>query len=313
MYSLNKRGVAGLGFLVGFMVVVGALIYFSPEPSTLNKEMATISSKVTRPKPQNQSQTNKETETVLDFKVDIDSGSASFAYNTSDEYIVIRNESNVPINLTGWKLKNSRANRPYDRGGNIVYYPSEEALIPKGTSYISPVGTSPLQNIILKEGEDAIVTTGNIGSRSPYLIVSFKENICSGYLNSMPEYSFTPRLSKKCPLPEQELGVANLPYECQAFIRNLNRCEIPKFNAKDENGDTCSNCVNGQMLQSSCVEFIKTHYNYASCIALHGLDSNFYLSTWRIFLGKRWEMWAENRETISLFDQIGRLINSLSY
>jgi len=90
-------------------------------------------------------------------------------------------------------------------------------------------------------------------------------------------------------------------------------CRTPEFNTRDREEDICYNCVDGKLLSSSCVAFIKSHFNYGSCIANHASNPNFSGRTWRIFLGKGWEMWAEDYETIELFDQLGRLVDSRSY
>jgi len=240
-------------------------------------------------------------------------GNASYTYQPYEEYISIYNGGRESINITNWQLKNNKDKRAYDLGNGLRYFPADIAKISQATLFISPSGLNKLQDIILKPNETAIITTGSIGSQLPYKIVSFKENICSGYLENLSEYAFTPALTRNCPRPADELGVNALDTECRKFIEGMSSCRTPKFNTKDREGEICYNCVDSKLLSISCVAFIKNHFNYGSCIANHANDSNFSGRTWRIFLGKGWEMWADRYETISLLDQFGKLITEESY
>ncbi|MDO8471243.1 MAG: lamin tail domain-containing protein [bacterium] len=240
-------------------------------------------------------------------------GNASYIYQPYEEYITIYNRGREPVDITNWQLKNAKDKRAYDLGGSLKYFPADTAKIGQAAPFISPMGTNIFQNVILQDGETAIITTGSVGSQVPYKIVSFKENICSGFLEDLPEYTFTPPLTRNCPGPRDEPGVSALDTECRKFIERMTPCRTPEFNTRDREGDICSNCVDGKLLSGSCVAFIKSHFNYGSCIANHANNSNFFGRTWRIFLGRGWEMWAEDYETIELFDQFGRLVDSRSY
>lgn len=240
-------------------------------------------------------------------------GNASYTYQPYEEYITIDNRGREPVDITNWQLKNGKDKRAYDLGGSLKYFPADTAKIGQAATFVSPSGLNKFQNVVLKESETAIITTGSVGSQVPYKIVSFKENICSGFLEDLPEYTFTPPLERDCPRPADELGVNALDTECRKFIERLSPCRTPKFDTRDSEGDICSNCVDGKLLSSSCVAFIKSHFNYSSCIANHVNDANFSGRTWRIFLGRGWEMWAEDYETIELFDQSSRLVDSNAY
>ena len=240
-------------------------------------------------------------------------GNASYTYQPYEEYITIDNRGREPVDITNWQLKNAKDKRAYDLGGSLKYFPADTAKIGRAAPFVSPMGTNIFQNVILQDGETAVITTGLIGSQLPYKIVSFKENICSGFLEDLPEYTFTPPLARNCPGPRDEPGVSALDTECRKFIERMTPCRTPQFNTRDREGDICSNCVDGKLLSGSCVTFIKSHFNYGSCIANHVNKSNFSGRTWRIFLGRGWEMWAEDYETIELFDQFGRLVDSRNY
>ena len=240
-------------------------------------------------------------------------GNAPYAYQPYEEYITIDNRGRESVNITGWQLKNGKDKRAYNSGGVLRYFPSDTATIGQATLSLTLTGSNILQNLVLQSGETAIVTTGSAGPQSPYRIISFKENICSGFLEDLPEYAFTPALARNCPVPANEPGVSTLENECREFIERMPSCRTPEFNTRDSEGDICYNCVDGKLLSSSCVTFIKSHFNYGSCIANHSKDSNFSGRTWRIFLGNGWEMWAQKYETIKLFDQLGRLVDDYTY
>lgn len=246
-------------------------------------------------------------------RISISAGNASYAFQPNIEYISLYNSGRDPVDITGWQLKNGKENRVYYLGGSLQRFSSDTATIPQAANFISPSGPSILRNLILGPGETAIITTGQVGSSIPYSIVSFKENICSGYLEEMPEYSFTPSLTRNCPRPANEPGLENLDIPCRKFIERLPSCRTPIFDTKDRQGNPCNTCINGERLSSVCAAFIKERINYGSCIMRYKDEPNFSGRTWRVFLGQGWEMWANEYETIELFDRLGRLINSRSY
>ncbi|MBI2065537.1 MAG: hypothetical protein HYT68_00490 [Candidatus Zambryskibacteria bacterium] len=245
--------------------------------------------------------------------ISLGTGNSSYVYQPYEEYITINNRGKEAVNITGWQLKNGKDERAYDYGGSLRYFSADAATIPQAALFISPTSFNIFQNILLESGETAIVTTGQPGPSLPYKIVSFKENICSGYLEALPEYTFTPPLTRNCPRPVDELGVSALDTECRRFIERMVPCRTPEFNTRDRDGEICYGCIDGQLLSNACNAFIKNHFNYPSCIAYHQTDSNFSGRTWRIFLGKGWEMWAKEYETIKLFDLLGQLVASRSY
>ena len=247
--------------------------------------------------------------------ISIGTGNAAYTYQSYEEYITIYNRGREPIDITNWQLKNGKDKRAYDLGGDLRYFPADTAKIGQAVLFVSPSGLNQFQNVVLKPSETAIITTGKIGPQSPYNIVSFKENVCSGYLEELPEYAFTPPLTRNCPRPENEPGVSALDTECRRFIERMSSCHTPEFDTRDSEGNICYNCVDSKLLSSACVAFIKNHFHYGSCIANHANDPDFFsqIQTWRIFLGRGWEMWAKEYETIELFDQLGRLVDNRSY
>lgn len=297
----NMEGVIILAILIVIVIIMPK----GPQSSKTNNPQS--------------NRTNSSGENVVTSKspeaqnISLSTGNASYAYQSYEEYITLYNRGRNSVDITGWQLKNGKDKRAYSLGGELKYFPRDTASIPRATLFVSPAGNNLLQNVVLESGETAIITTGLITSQLPYKIISFKENICSGYLEDMPEYEFTPSLSRNCPRPADEIGVKELDTECRNFINRMSSCRTPEFETRDRDGDICHSCVDDKPLSSSCVAFIKNHFNYNSCIANHRNDPEFLGKTWRIFLGKGWEMWAKQYETIELFDLFGKLVTSRSY
>lgn len=241
------------------------------------------------------------------------SGNATQSYQSYEEYLTINNNGSNSINITGWQLKNGKDKRAYTSGSNLRYFSADTVTIPQASLFVSPWGNNVFQNVVLAPGESAVITTGNMGSQIPYKIVSFKENMCSGYLGQLSEYKFTPSLTLNCPRPKDEPGVNALDTKCRNFIERMRSCHTPKFDTLDEEGNICINCVDGTLLPSSCVAFIKERFNYGACIANYAFDPKFSGQRWRIFLGHGWELWADKHETIELFDNLGQLVNYRAY
>lgn len=253
------------------------------------------------------------TSSSYSLAISIGSGNAPYSYQPYEEYITIENRGRNPVDITGWQLKNGKDKRPYYVGATLQRFSADIAAIPQATLYLPASGTSFPQNVVLGESERAIITTGSVGVQTPYRITSFKENICTGYIESLPDYAFSPPLSQNCPRPALEPGIESLEPTCRDFIKNLSSCRTPEFNVRDNNGQPCNSCVNGTLLPSSCAAFIKEHFSYQGCLAYHGSDPNFSGRTWRIFLLKGWEMWAKDYETIELYDRLGQLVDFNNY
>lgn len=247
------------------------------------------------------------------YEVSLGSGNAAYSYQSYEEYITVQNRGKEDLNISGWQLKNGKDGRTYNLGGQLQRFSADIALIPQGAVVLSPTGNSITQDIVLKSGEKAIITTGSVGVKSPYVITSFKENMCTGYIEALPDYAFTPALGRSCPRPVDEPGLSSQDSECKDFVKKLSSCEVPEFGSRNRDGEYCADCINGVRLSNSCSSFIKQHFSYKGCVANHSGDEDFSGKTWRIFLGRGWEMWAENYETIELFDRNGMLTSFRNY
>ncbi len=233
-------------------------------------------------------------------RVSISKGNVSTA-QPYEEYITIRN-SGEPVNITGWALTNGKGTRPIQNSGNSSFYPTADvAIIGQGTQFLDPSGRQVPSNIILGTGETAYVTTGGPFTQYSFSIpLSFKENVCTGYLKVYP---FTPALTKTCPSPKDDPEINTVTDQCYDYMARLSRCEDPEKDDKKRFDEQTSVCKN----------FMVTRFNYPSCVADHRYDSDFTQKKWRIFLGKGREMWASRRDTITLYDNLGRIVDQIVY
>lgn len=218
-----------------------------------------------------------------DFVVLKTTGARETAPN--EEYVEIRadKKNKNPMKITGWKLEG--------KGGLDI-------AIGKGASFIyAEIGSQPQEDIYLRPGEKAVITTGS----SP-IGTSFKINKCVGYFNQFHE--FFPGLNTECPALRDEDLPNNLDSDdkCFNYIKNIPACKtIISIPYKDSG------------LSSSCQDYVVRNANYKSCLEGHKDDTDFYDAEWRIYLGRNEELWKKSREMITLYDENGVIIDSMSY
>ncbi len=219
-----------------------------------------------------------------------------------EEYLILRNSGATPIDITGWALVNSKGSRPVQNSGNSYFYPSPDtAVIGQGTEFLNPSGQYNVGHIILKQGDTAYITTGGPFSQFPFPIsTSFRETICEGYLE---DYPFFPRLSQSCPSVLNDPQIKTVTDECYDYIASLNQCPNPQRYARKEYDKQPSHCR----------AFLEERIGYKACVAQNGNVSGFSLKQWRVFLGQKKEMWAAARETITLYDARGTVVDQISY
>lgn len=262
----------------------------------------------------NQNQNTIKPDSIFGSSIIVGSGNAPYEYDPFSEYITLESKSNKLIDITGWSLKNSKDTKTFELSGNTIHYTLDSMQIPQAAKYLSPTNENKFEDVILNEGDRVIVSSGSSGINTPYKIVSFKENVCSGFLDMDKTYKFTPPLERDCPSLKNESGFNSLDKQCKDYVYSIPNCYTPTYDGVDQNRQSCVGCVDGKSnLSSSCVNFIKQHSSYDMCIYNHKDDPNFSKKTWRIFLGRSFEMWDKNEETISLLDNVGKLVNYYSY
>ncbi len=257
--------------------------------------------------------TKGSTASTWQDKVRLEKGTAARATRSQEEYVTIRNSSRESVTISGWSLKNGAEEQAYRTSdGRLVAPRATWVVIPNGAKVFYPGRAQTLAPITLAPGERAIITSGRILDTKPYVInASFRTNICTGYLGEAREgeaYTFEPPLSRRCPDPEREPGFNNLLESCREVVEDLAQCETPTIK---NGGDEINGVTN---LSSSCRNYIIDHFSYAGCLKYHAGDSNFNLDRgeWRVFLNQG-ELWRASNESISLYDNLGRLVDRLTY
>ncbi len=250
--------------------------------------------------------------------VTIDLGSAPSEYEPYQEYIILHASGDLQksINVSGWQLSNAKGAKVYQVGSNVTRFQSDVATIPLAVPLYIPGKGSIASPVILAPNGQVIVISGS-NTTAGGVLPSFRENKCTAYLTHDKKNPVTiyPSVYSYCPAPYKEAGVSGLDNACNTFVSNLNSCSTPDFvNSVRTNGylepgyvDT----VGG--LSQSCKTYIQNHYSYNGCVASHSGDSDFYGSTWHVYLGRKWEMWATERETVTLLDADGKIVNTYSY
>jgi len=223
--------------------------------------------------------TATSSESAYKSKVSLRAGYSARETDPKKEYVEIVASSNNdnPIRITGWSL--------VGKGGLDIKI-GQGAYLP----YSAQV--NPQEEIFLKKGEKAVIVTGE----SP-IGTNFRLNKCTSYFAQFQ--TFYPYLSKNCPDPADENLPSNLNDQCLDYLERMPRCEmiisIPPG------------------LSASCQTYINDKINYKTCVEVHKNDSDFYQPEWRIYLGRKEELWKKERETIILQDQNKAIIDWVSY
>jgi len=242
---------------------------------------------------------------------------ASAARQTSanNEYLTLTARGNeTPINIGNWILKNGRDQKFYNISGTETRGQSVSVRIP-ATGVVRYNPYLPVTNIqspiTLADREKAVIVTGQVPTLADFVIRdNFKLNRCLGYLEDKTSYRFSPTLRYQCPASRDYPGVDSLSESCAKFARSVNACHEPKEVYKQEQGY----CLDGNCtLNSFCQGFVKQTFNFQSCFNTFSRDADFVGNEWRIYLKRNWELWESSRETITLYDASGRLVNQLEY
>lgn len=200
--------------------------------------------------------------------------------NFTNDYLVLRNNENERINITGWYLTNKK---------------NEKMLIPQAAEELTyPYTGSRKTDINLDYRDEVIVSAG----KSPKQ-VNFRTNVCTGYLDNYLE--FYPSLDKSCPYIE-ETKYSGFKRTCRDFIDRLDRCEMPDYS---NNYDVSAN--------SECTDFLNNNFSYDACYNQHSREIGFFEDEWRIFLGKTFDLFDNYEDEIVLRDKNGYIVDEYQY
>jgi|GEM_PF-518153 len=204
--------------------------------------------------------------------------------NPREEYIQITaNYANAaPIDVSGWSLESALT-------GMRIQIPLAASPYIEGSANI-------LGPIMLEPGAVAHITT----TASP-VGVSFRENLCTGYLNQSAQ--FVPHLPDMCPSPSQTIPTTeeNLRAygdRCFDVIASTPECRTPTV---------------PQDASASCRTVLADALSYNGCVSRFRFRSGFNGDVWRIYLGTSRELWLDSHDAIRLLDAQGRTVSVFTY
>ncbi len=196
-----------------------------------------------------------------------------------NDYLVLRNEEDQTINITGWTIETSR----------------ETVTIPQAAEKLHYLfSSSRNSDIELTERNKVIISTGF----SPKG-VSFRTNKCAGYLDYYSQ--FHPVLDKNCPYLE-ESKYDHLEKDCRDFIDDLSRCEMPNYSAHSEISS-----------DDQCINFLNEKFNYKGCYLEYHQEVDFFGDEWRVFLNKSVDILDNSSDTLILRDKNGLVVDEYEY
>ena len=188
-----------------------------------------------------------------------------------------------PIVITGWSLQSAVS------GVRGFIGPAADLFV---------MGTVQSQKAIaLEAGASASIASGS----SP-VGVSFRENLCTGYLSQMQ--SFAPTLSMRCPAPAESMPltaetIRTFGDRCLDYVHALPTCTYPTILPGD--------------LSPACRSFIMERLSYNGCVQTHRYKSGFVRNEWRVYLGASGELWRNAHDVVRLLDAEGRTVDIIIY
>ena len=219
-------------------------------------------------------------------QVNITQASGAQESSPSAEYIVIGASSanTAPIDITGWSLQS--------------VYTGARGYVPRSASTFVMGNVNSSEATQINPGATAIINSGT----SP-VGMSFRENICSGYLAQFQ--SFYPSLSNSCPSPSSQLALnaenlRTFGETCFDFVQSIPSCTSP-FQSIPSN------------ISPNCRTFALNNFSYNGCVSRNFSSSVFALDSWRIYLGSGVELWRNSHDVIRLLDNLGRTVDVLTY
>ena len=209
------------------------------------------------------------------------------ATDPDQEYVTLRASGSQSVDITGWRLVSGAS--------------GHGARIPEGTALPTRGRVNDTARIVLNPGDTAIVVTGE-GPNG----VSFRENMCTGYLGESQTYY--PTLQNRCPAPYDEFdrfftGNELRDEKCYTLMRSSPTCKTPSDRG----------------VSGACTRLIDEYLTYNSCVEKHQYDSGFPGKTWRIYLeyensrGRSEELWKPTRDAVKLLDTNGKTVDLYTY
>jgi hypothetical protein len=260
----------------------------------------------------------KATESPWANKITVARGNSAREIQPNREYIYIRAgfglKAGERVDITGWTLVNARGSRLFQAGNALIRVNSDRVTIPQAVRLFTTDGKFNYTPVTLGRGERAVVVTGSMPIQSPYAIPSFRVNKCMGYIENMKEYDFIPRISTSCTDPGRRPDIGTMEKSCFDFIRNMRSCHTPDMGPQRINGRLEYGYVDGVGgLSQRCKNYLATNFSYNACVAETAGDPDFFTNEWRIYLNQKNSLWGGDRESISLYDNQGLLVDTIDF
>lgn len=237
------------------------------------------SARPTTPPPPSPKPTPKPAPVAKLYDVRISLVSNSFSGDSTT--IVLRNNSELPWSVTGWKLKSK----------------IDEFKLPLGISdFQVGLGGIPQVPIMLKKGDRL-----NVYTNKSAMVGAFRVNKCFGYITRTT--NFSPSISASCPsiIPK---NIADFTSKCQEYLRQISSCEQPKTDPPID------------LTDFECREYLKT-INYAGCVDARRFDKDFLGSEWHLWIGDSSgvsrKLVDPNHDKVQLISDTGVLIDEYVY
>jgi len=218
-------------------------------------------------------------------QVTLQQGQAT-ASNPAKEYIAIKSASDNEgtVDLTGWSVQSAVSGERY-------YLPSATVIFIGGA-------VNSTNQVSLPPSATAIIATGV----SP-VGVSFRENICSGYLGKLqsfhPDFGFASCPNPSDAMPETAENLRAYGSKCLDYVRSLSSCEFPQ--------DLPAS------LSPACRSYVTNVFSYNGCVHMHQGLPSFMQNSWRLYLNAQTSIWDDTHDIIRLLDAQGRTVDAVTY
>ena len=205
--------------------------------------------------------------------------------NAQEEYIqiAVNYGASGPVDVTGWSLESALS-------GTKAYLPGIASPLVVGA-------TNVIGSAVIQPGGLIIVTT----AASP-VGVSFRENVCAGYLGQFQE--FAPQLGNECPSPSSALPLTQENLQrygesCFDAIASLYSCQFPQNLPHN--------------ITPACRAFLTDALSYNGCTNRNRASQSFETNRWRMYLGGQNELWRNSHDAIRLLDREGKTVDVFVY
>ena len=197
------------------------------------------------------------------------------------EYLIIRTATTntAPISMAGWSLQSALS------GERVLVPQAADPFVMGVINTVVPTQLSPDSVAIIVSGASPVG-------------VSFRENLCTGYMAELQHY--IPNLdTAHCPDPITSLDSQSYG-SCSDYYITIARCHFPGIAARTG-------------VSSECITLAANALSYNGCLSRHGQDHGFRSNSWRLYVAAGVELWRNSHDVIRLLDAQGQTVDVLTY